>query len=154
MQYFYFANNILAILVVLLKIIMAKSDGEYEKELYIVLRDSNTQFDKNVLFISSGAFAISFAFIEKIIPNLKNAINKDNLFASWYILGCVIFISLLSHFVSILSIRWTIINHQNQNIFDKGRKKWNIFIRLLNISMIVGLLIGNILLINFIKQNL
>ncbi|HEX2921871.1 MAG TPA: hypothetical protein VHO50_11975 [Bacteroidales bacterium] len=44
------------------------SDDNYIREQYQALKYSNEQFDKNVLFIASGALGISFAFIEKVIP--------------------------------------------------------------------------------------
>lgn len=131
-----------------------KEDNErYEQELYKVLTYSNEQFDKNVLFIASGALGISFAFIEKLVPQLSKAYCKCYLISAWYCFGLVVFISLLSHFISMLSIQWSIANHTKQN-FEKGRIKWNTATRVFNISMIIGLLIGIILLITFIKQNI
>jgi hypothetical protein len=118
--------------------------------LYKVLTYSNTQFDKQVLFIASGAFGVSFAFIDKLIPQLDLAIDKFYLIYSWYAFACVIFTSLLSHFISMLSIRWRIENPEN----EKGMKNWNRSIRGLNIIMILGLLIGSFLLIKFINLNL
>lgn len=132
---------------------MNEADKCYEQELYKTLSYSNEQFDKNVLFIASGALAISFAFIEKLVPNLGIAKNKDCLIDAWFYFGAVIFISLICHFISILSIRWSINNH-NKKDFGKGMRLWNIVTRILNFTMIIGLLIGIILLINFIKQNI
>ncbi len=132
---------------------MNEGDKRYEQELYKTLSYSNEQFDKNVLFIASGALAISFAFVEKLVPNLEIAKQKDYLIDAWYFFGCVIFISLICHFISILSIRWSITNHQKKD-FEKGMYRWNLATRILNFTMIIGLLIGIILLINFIKQNI
>ena len=133
---------------------MSSTDENYVKELYKTLSYSNEQFDKNVLFIASGALGISFAFIEKLVK-LDKAINKDLLTNAWYYFAIVIFISLICHFVSSLSIRWSISNHnQNEKNFNKGMKRWNFTIRFLNAFMIIGLLIGTIYLINFLKQNI
>lgn len=125
----------------------------YEQELYKALTYCNEQFDKNVLFIASGALGISFAFIEKLIPQLLKAYYKCYLIGAWYCFGAVIFISLACHFISMLSIRWSITNYP-KDTFEKGMKQWNNAIRSLNVLMMVGLLIGIILLISFIKQNI
>lgn len=130
-------------------------DGEYIKELYKVLSYSNEQFDKNVLLIASGALGISFAFIEKLVPNIKESVCKGSLIGAWYLFGAVIFISLVSHFISSQSLRWTISHYEDKKAdFEKGTKRWNMIIRLCNVLMILGLLWGTLLLINFIKQNI
>ena len=133
----------------------AEDDEQYVNELYKVLNYSNEQFDKNVLFIASGALGISFAFIEKLVPSIKLSICKSSLIGAWYLFGVVIFISLVSHFISSVSLRWTI-SHYGDKKTDlvKGRKRWNLVIRFCNILMIAGLLWGTLLLINYIKQNL
>ena len=130
-----------------------KEDQQYIQELYNTLSYSNQQFDKNVLFIASGALGVSFAFIDKLVPNLDNAIGKNYLINAWYCFAGVIFISLISHFISSLSIRWSITNYGKDNM-DRGVKKWNWAIRGLNIFMMIGLLIGTLLLIRFINQNI
>ena len=47
------------------------SDTTYTDKLYQALNYSVEQFDKSVLFIASGALGITFAFVEKIVPDLK-----------------------------------------------------------------------------------
>jgi hypothetical protein len=127
-------------------------DEAYIQELYKTLNYSNEQFDKHVLFIASGALGISFAFIEKIV-NLKEAASKDLLIEAWRYFAAVIFVSLISHFVSSLSIRWSI-SHYGEESWDKKSKQWNYIIRGLNILMISGLLYATLSLINFINQNI
>lgn len=130
------------------------SDESYEQELYKTLNYSNEQFDKNVLFIASGSLGVSFAFIEKIVPDLAKANEKVYLISSWYFFAGVIFVCLISHFISSLSLRWSVVNHGNNDKFAKGSKRWNFIIRTLNIIMILGLLTGTVLLINFINKNI
>lgn len=67
---------------------------EYIKAKYQALSYGNEQFDKNVLFIASGALGISFGFIEKVIPNLDTALSTNILILSWYCFAGVIFLSL------------------------------------------------------------
>lgn len=132
---------------------MKKEDNAYMEELYKALHYSNEQFDKNVLFIASGALGISFAFIESVVPNLECSEYKSYLINSWFMFAFVIFLSLISHFISGLSLRWSVSNFTKKK-FEKGMKKWNFVIRGLNLLMILGLLIGTLLLINFIRKNI
>lgn len=128
---------------------------DYTNEQYKALNYSVEQFDKSVLFIASGALGISFAFVEKIVPDLKNAFCKGLLISSWYFFAGVIFISLVAHFISILAIRWSIKNDPDNNKkYKKIENCWNWSIRALNVLMIIGLFAGIILLILFIKLNI
>jgi hypothetical protein len=128
---------------------------KYTEEQYQALKYSYEQFDKNVLFIASGALGISFAFIEKIIPNLKQATVKCLLIDSWYCFAGVIFMCLVAHFVSSQAISWAIRNNPSVNKhYNRTRSILNWIIRILNISMIIGLLVGIISLIRFINLNI
>ncbi|MCT4665985.1 MAG: hypothetical protein N4A45_12220 [Flavobacteriales bacterium] len=128
-------------------------EDKYTEVQYQALKYSNEQFDKNILFIASGALGISFAFIEKVIPDLSKAVYKNSLIASWYCFAGVIFISLSAHLLSMMANRWAIAN-VNHPEYEKITTRWNLLIRGINIAMILGLLAGNILLISFIKLNI
>lgn len=131
------------------------ADEEYIKAKYQALSYGNEQFDKNVLFIASGALGISFGFIEKVVPNLACAENKNFLIDSWYCFAGVIFISLVAHFISILANRWAIVNDSIEDAkYNKISGRWNLGIRALNIFMIMGLFFGVLLLIIFVKKNI
>jgi hypothetical protein len=131
------------------------SDNDYTEQQYQALKYGNEQFDKNVLFIASGALGISFAFIEKIIPDLKQAVSKELLIYSWYCFAGVIFISLLAHFISILANRWAIANNEETcKHYQRRVRTWNYSIRSINILMIVSLLYGMVQLIRFINLNI
>jgi hypothetical protein len=134
------------------KQILNTDTDPYEQELYKTLNYSNEQFDKHILFIASGALGISFAFIEKIV-DLENASCKNLLINSWYLFAAVVFISLLSHFVSIMALRWNIRNY-NKDKESWITTCWNLTVRSLNIIMMLGLLLGTILLIKFISVNI
>lgn len=129
------------------------SDNNYTNEQYQALRYGNEQFDKNVLFIASGALGISFAFIEKVVPDLQNASHSHLLIISWYFFAGVIFISLVAHFISVMANRWAIA-HENDNKYDKVCRNWNLAIRGINILMILGLLMGIIWMIRFVNLNI
>jgi uncharacterized BrkB/YihY/UPF0761 family membrane protein len=130
------------------------SDNGYIQEQYNVLRYSNEQFDKNVLFIASGALGISFAFIEKIIPDLTHAVNKHLLIGSWCCFAVVISITLVVHFISILANRWAITHDDSEKNYSRIACFWNLTIRCINVFMILGLLSGIILLIQFVNLNI
>lgn len=119
------------------------------------LKYSTEQFDKNILFIASGALGISFAFIKDIVPDLSKAHYTNYLITSWIIFAGVIFISLSTHFIAMLANRWAI---RNNNLSDdeyyKKSKRWNIPIRMLNLLTILAILVGAIFLICFINHNI
>lgn len=123
-------------------------------EHYKALSYSNTEFDKQVLFIASGALGISMSVIDKIVT-LDHATNKCLLMASWFIFGLTIFISLLNHFISQKAIRWSIKNaNMDAAAYDPIEKVWNTVISIFNISMMILLLLGISLLICFIDINI
>ena len=128
-----------------------------DKDEYLddVSKYSNEQFDKNTLFIASGALGVSFAFIKDIIPDFETATHKTTLLASWYIFAAVIFISLVSHFIVTRACDWAYKNQSlEDNLYNCKIKFWNIPIRILNITSIVSILFGSLLLIYFIHQNI
>lgn len=131
------------------------ANDEHNKLVADTLKYSTEQFDKTITFIASGALGISFAFIKDIIPDLTSAVQKYYLISSWYIYAGVIFLSMVPHFISMLANTWAAKNqYLEDEPFNNGIKNWNLPIRILNISMIIGLLVGTILLIKFINQNL
>jgi hypothetical protein len=132
---------------------MTEEDKNYEQQQYNALNYSNEQFDKSVIFIASGALGISFAFIEKVIPDIENALCSNLLIISWSIFAGVIFISLVAHFISMCAIRWSINNYQKSN-YENGRRNRNIIIRTINVFMIIGILAGLGTLIYFVKSNI
>lgn len=131
------------------------SEDQNIKAVEDVWKYSTEQFDKNILFIASGALGISFAFIKDIIPDLKKAICKEYLTSSWYIFAGVIFISLVGHFISMLGGNWAIKNHfLDDQTFNRKLNWWNIPIRILNATTIIAIFIGALTLIYFINQNI
>ena len=133
---------------------MTEEDNNYVQEQYKALYYSYEQFDKSVLFIASGALGISFAFIEKIIPDLVNAVSSRLLIMSWYLFAGVIFVSLVAHFISTRAISWGIGHTESEPDYERKSRRWNHAIRALNVLMIIGLLVGIITLINFVKLNI
>lgn len=131
------------------------ANEDHNKTVAETLRYSTEQFDKTITFIASGALIVSFAFIKDIIPDLSTAVHKSYLINSWYIFSGVIFLSLVTHFISMLANTWAAKNRDAKNDdFNRGIKYWNYPIRFFNITMIFALLVGSIFLIKFINLNL
>ena len=130
---------------------MAEDENTYLEQLNKAYIESSSQFDKQVLFIASGALAISLAFIKDIVK-LEVATNKPLLLLAWISFGAVILICILSHYTSLKAINFKIENiHQKA---DNTSKRFDFFTKLFNVLMIVLLAAGLILLNVFIGINI
>lgn len=131
------------------------STDQHNELVSQTLRYSNEQFDSSIKYIASGAFAISFAFIKDIVPNLKTAKTIELLLLAWSAFALTILVSLICHYVSTRANTWA---HVNQNIedndeYNQGIESYNKPIRWMNVSMIFLILAGAVSLIAFIFNN-
>jgi hypothetical protein len=130
---------------------MADEKDPYLEQLNKAYIESSSQFDKQVLFIASGALGISLAFIKDIVK-LDIATNKVLLLLAWIFFGAVILICILSHYTSLKAI-----NHRIENLYqkrDKISKRFDCWTRMFNILMMLFLATGLILLFVFIGINI
>lgn len=130
---------------------MQEEDKEYWQQLNKAYIESSSQFDKQVLFLASGALGLSFAFIKDIVK-LAEATNKWLLISSWSLFGAVILLSIISHYTSLKAINKRIHNLNARE--DKGSKKLNSYTKWFNILMIVFLAFGLISLTVFVAINI
>lgn len=130
---------------------MKEDKKPYLERLNKVYIESSSQFDKQVLFIASGALGISFAFIKDIVK-LDVATQKPLLLLAWASFGAVILICILSHYTSLKAINFKIENIYQKT--DKTSKWYDFFTKLFNILMIVLLAAGLVFLIVFIGINM
>lgn len=130
---------------------MQEEDKEYWQQLNKAYIESSSQFDKQVLFLASGALGLSFAFIKDIVK-LAEATNKWLLISSWSLFGAVILLSIISHYTSLKAINKKIHNLNVKE--DKGSKKLNSFTKWFNILMIVFLALGLSFLTVFVAINI
>ena len=130
---------------------MSVEKDNYLEQLNKLYLESSSQFDKQVLFIASGALGISLAFIKDIVK-LNVATNKPLLLLSWMSFGAVILICILSHYTSLKALNFKIENIHQET--DKTSKRFDFFTKLFNILMIVLLAAGLILLNVFIGINI
>ena len=130
---------------------MEKEDLEYWNKLFEAYKESSSQFDKNILYISSGALGLSISFITDIVK-LPVASYKWILGSSWIILTIVILFSLLSHYFSMKAINFRMQYLQSNE--DNKSENLNNKVTLLNLLMLIGLPIGIIGLVTFIILNI
>lgn len=127
----------------------------HERDLVEGKKAHTERFDKNILFVSSGALIVSFAFIKDIVPCLDCALNKWSLITSWCIFSSIIFISLLSIYRSMQAHTWALNNsHLEDNEFNYKILWMNGVIRILNQITIALIPIGAFFLLLFITTNI
>jgi hypothetical protein len=127
-------------------------DKEDEKYLEILNKAyfySTEQFDKAVLFVSSGALALSITFIEKIVP-LETAHWKLLLLISWLGEALTILLFTVNHYLSKKALNNRIKNYYK----DKRDRNYDLIVKRLNFISIVTLGIGLIFLVIFIFKNI
>lgn len=62
--------------------------------------ESQSDFEKNLVYLSAGALALSIGFIEKVIK-LQDASSRWLLIASWGLLASTLLLNLASHLISV-----------------------------------------------------
>lgn len=129
---------------------MTEEDKEYWNQLFQTYKESATLFEKNFLYITSGALGVSFTFLSDIV-NLESAKYFWLLIFAWSLFTIVIFISLIAHYLSMKSL-----NHEMKHFLEKSKpkNKFDKLVKKLNIFMIFGLPFGLFFLILFITINL
>lgn len=123
---------------------------------YDALKESISDFDKNLLYITSGALGISFAFIEKIVP-LCCAVHKEYLMASWAILAFTILLTLGGNYVSVIFIDASIRNYDSNatnRSYSQKEKLFNTIIHFINILSVITLIAGIALTVIFVYKNI
>lgn len=130
---------------------MADEKDPFLDQLNKAYIESSSQFDKQVLFIASGALGISLAFIKDIVK-LDVATNKVLLLLAWIFFGAVILICILSHYTSLKAINYRIENLYQKK--DKISKRFDWWTQAFNILMMLFLATGLILLFIFIGINI
>jgi hypothetical protein len=64
------------------------------------INESQSDFEKNLVYLSAGALVLSIGFIEKII-SFDKASNKWIVVVSWGILASTLLLNLASHLISV-----------------------------------------------------
>ena len=64
------------------------------------INESQSDFEKNLVYLSAGALTLSIGFIEKIV-SLENASSNWLLITSWILLALTLLLNLASHLISV-----------------------------------------------------
>lgn len=71
--------------------------NKYCDNLLEIINSSNDQFEKQLVYISGGALALSFIVIEKVLNDFHNTEYKLILIVGWVALGVTLLMNLYSH---------------------------------------------------------
>lgn len=126
-----------------------KENTEYDKErvkqIFELRKESDMQFDKQLRYIAAGAIALSVTLIASIKEITLNWV----LLVAWILLILTLLINLISYRVAVKAMDFDIKNHP-ANSSDNKYNKWT---NGLNVSSIVTLVAGLILLVLFFFLN-
>lgn len=76
---------------------MEKTDRDKIED---AINESQSDFEKNLVYLSAGALVLSMGFLEKII-SFDKASNKWIVIVSWGILASTLLLNLASHLISV-----------------------------------------------------
>ncbi|MCF6323061.1 MAG: hypothetical protein L3J89_01845 [Gammaproteobacteria bacterium] len=133
---------------------MDESLKKYRQQLVDTEQKVSESYDKTVIALSSGALAISFAFVKDFIGS-GPASNLEYLFLSWVFLSLSLAAVLFSLFFGTLSFRKAISQVDDGTIYK--RKAGGVLGRItisLHCSAAVLLIVGLFLLGNFVHKNI
>lgn len=130
-------------------------EDNYLSLLYKIWEDCLTEYDKSMLFISSGMLIASFAFIEKIV-SLATAVNRALLIDGWWFLGASIFTSAIALYANAWVLRILIIFYKkvDENTHRRMRAWGDIIIQIFNAAALIFTIIGSLKIVEFLKLNL
>jgi len=108
---------------------------------------SSEQFDKLIVYLSSGALVLTMGFVKDIVKINENT-DKSLLVTSWILYASALILILISHKTSIKAMDLELNNKEKfSDIFDIITDMFNWF-------SVICLLIGIITFVLFIKKHL
>lgn len=128
--------------------------AEYRNSLLALEQKSQESYDKTVLALSTGAFGITFAFVDQF-TDFQNVAQTWLLIGAWISWSSSAAAILFSYYFSQIAIRLAIRQVDEQRIFVQRPGGWyNIATAVLNASGGLAFLIGLGLIIKFVSLNL
>jgi hypothetical protein len=125
-----------------------KDNDDYKKSLEESMYSKHQVFDRDILYVSCGALAISFSFVDKLV-NIPHAQNKILLILGWLCFAISILNCLIATHSNIIRI-----NKLTQKIGEEDEidywKQSNILMRGFRIASIALIAIGILFLFIFI----
>ncbi len=115
---------------------------------------SSEQFDKSILYVSSGTLGISVTMIDKIV-DIKNVDNKWLLFTAWVLETITILLFTINHLASVRTFSNEITDEKESSIENKTLSKTlNKIVKQVNNISVATLILGIIFLLIFIIINI
>lgn len=128
--------------------------AEYKGELKRFMEKSQDSFEKQLSFISAGAFGVTMAFIDKIVGNLKETTCTRLLIIGWLFLGLTFIVNLFSH-VFAVKVYYRTIKEMDDKKYSQALLASRIKkINYLNTISIISLLLGIAIIVIFISYNI
>lgn len=118
------------------------TDKDYLKILYETRKYAGEQYDKLIVYLSSGALVLTVGFIENVV-DLSRTNDLFLLYSSWICFSTSLIIILISHRTSLLSIDLEIKEKKTSDF-------WNTMTDILNWLSMIALVIGIISFITFV----
>ena len=121
----------------------SKSD-EYINSIYKIREYAEEQYDKLIVYLSSGALVLTVGFVKKAV-DLSKINDLFLLYLSWICFSTSLTLTLISHRTSLLTMDYEI----------KGAGKisdyWDCITMVLNWSSMIALVVGIISFIRFVS---
>ncbi|HYV92795.1 MAG TPA: hypothetical protein VE978_13450 [Chitinophagales bacterium] len=134
----------------------SKIDLDYDKFLREFLLNKHTLFDRDILYISCGALAITFSFVGAIIK-LDHAADKYFLILSWLLFAMAILFCMIATHINITRVSRLIDMNYTGGVNEAlhaYRMATNKLMRWLRLIPMILLISGIIFLLLFISINL
>lgn len=127
---------------------MIKYNNQDYKKIIISSREySAKQFDKLIIYLSSGAIVFSTSFVKNIVI-INKGTNTHLLIFSWILFVESLILTLISYKTSLVAMDKELDNQKNNS------DKWNRITHLLNWLSLVALVTGSMLFIIFTSKNI
>lgn len=128
--------------------------AEYRSSLLALEQTSQANYDKTVLALSTGAFGITFAFVDNFI-DLQTIVRPEFLTCAWAAWSLSAAAVLLSYYFSVLALRRAIKQVDDQTLFtERLGGYYNVLTAFLNASGGLLFVAGLGLVIAFVQFNL
>jgi hypothetical protein len=127
---------------------------EYRTEIVRLHGESQKSYDKTIVTLSAGALGLSLAFVHDLLGDAPMQA-RTLLLASWGAWCCSLAVILLSHLTSVWALKATISQIDSGKIFETTPGGgWSTVTTVLNILGGLLFLVGVVLLLLFVEQNL
>lgn len=127
---------------------------EYQTKVEATKNQNHSDFEKQLIYISSGALGLSMFFIEKVVKDLNNSKCKWVLIASWICLGLTLVINLISHYCSIKFNEETLKEINDKKTDNKKIENRNRILNVFNLITLIFLIFGIVFLIAYLTVNI